>query len=373
MNSKASTETEGTTTNADKELSSAAPSTAYSAITAILTNEVLVLDSSTFISEIGLMSTTGSALKHYLHCRQTQLVVPQAAAEEYKRNLAKRAKGKVKQVQNELGWLAQYFDGIEGWRAPSTDVIENRASALAQVASHRAILLSETDDCRTRARERNDAERPPAHKKGGMGDCLIWEQCLELLSNHDVIFVAADADFRSHRDQMSLHPQLRAEAEAAGAGRSLTFHPNMQSLLSEMKSAIQPIEDDAIFKFVYESGPQEVQEIMANTECRPKATGVIRQNRLTTDAPEIIEVRLEVEDNWESPDGTTTLRFEFSGSCRYHLDNEQLFDLKSDKVHLLVTEADGSVRAVKGSRVYIPSVTFFATTPPMQSKPGTLE
>ena len=33
--------------------------------------EVLVLDSSTFIKEIGLMSTKGSALKHYLYCRGT--------------------------------------------------------------------------------------------------------------------------------------------------------------------------------------------------------------------------------------------------------------------------------------------------------------
>ena len=40
---------------------------------------MLVLDSSTFIREIGLTSTKGSALKHYLYCRGTQLVVPQAA------------------------------------------------------------------------------------------------------------------------------------------------------------------------------------------------------------------------------------------------------------------------------------------------------
>lgn len=53
--------------------------------------EVLVFDTSTFIAEIGLMSQKGSALKYYLYCRGTRLVVPQAAAEEYERNLIKQA------------------------------------------------------------------------------------------------------------------------------------------------------------------------------------------------------------------------------------------------------------------------------------------
>ena len=64
-----------------------------------------------------------------------------------------------------------------------------------------------------------------------------------------------------------------------------------------------------------------------------------------------IEVRLAVEDRWESTDGGTSLRFELSGSCRYHLGSKRLADLRTDVVHLLMTESDGSVRAVKGSRV----------------------
>ena len=168
--------------------------------------EVLILDSSTFIREIGLMSTKGSALKHYLYCRGTQLVVPQAAAEEYERHLARRAKGKIAHIQKELGWLAQFCDGVAGWSAPGDDVIEERAKALAAGDSLGAVFLPESDDSWARARHRNLVERPPAHLKAGFGDCRIWEQCLELLSGHDVVFVAADEDFCSRREGKSLHP-----------------------------------------------------------------------------------------------------------------------------------------------------------------------
>ena len=180
--------------------------------------EVLVLESSTFIREIGLMSSKGSTLKHYLYCRGTQLVVPQAAAEEYERNLIEKAKGQVERVRQELRWLAQFCDGIAGWAAPGDDVLESRAEALAKGDSLGAIFLPQTDEIRARAHRRNLDERPPGHHRGEIGDCRIWEQCLDLLSDHDVVFVSADRDFQSHRERNSLHPQLRAEAEQLELG-----------------------------------------------------------------------------------------------------------------------------------------------------------
>ena len=336
------------------------------------TEEVLVLDSSTFIGEIGLTSGKGSALKHYLYSRGTQFAVPRAAAEEYERHLVRVARGKIAQVRKELGWLAQFCGGIRGWSAPSDHVIEERAKALAAGNGLRAILLPETDNTLARARRRDQAERPPSPHRGGMGDCRIWEQCLELLSDHDVIFVAADKDFCGYRRRNELHPVLRAEAEEVGAGRILTFHSRMESLLCDLKSEIPPIPDYPIFEFIYDEIDSTVQELEENSGCRPRSAGSIKQTRLTTEDPEFIEVRLEVEDTWESSDGTKVLPFQLSGSCRYELGGERLADLKPNSVRLLTTEADGTVRSVKGSHVNV-NAHFYAGTAPIHPVRGTLE
>ena len=148
--------------NDEPEPTSVDPPAAHSDGRTIEADEVLVLDSSTYIREIGLMSTKGSALKHYLYCRGTQLVVPQAAAEEYERHLAKRARGKIELIRKELAWLAQFCGGIAGWSAPGDDVIADRARALARGEGLEASCLPETDGSRVRARPRNLAERPPA-------------------------------------------------------------------------------------------------------------------------------------------------------------------------------------------------------------------
>ena len=69
----------------------------------------------------------------------------------------------------------------------------------------------------------------------------------------------------------------------SGAGRSLTFHPDMESLLRELKSEIPTIPDVAIFEFVYEASRETIQELQSNSECRPTATGTIKQTRLATE------------------------------------------------------------------------------------------
>jgi len=214
--------------------------------------EVLVLDTCTFIKEIDLMSRQGSALKHYLCCSGMQFVVLEAAAKEYERHLIEIAKKKVENIQKELSWLAHFFNPIAGWPAPGDAVIEARAKMLATGYRHEAIFLEETKEIRALAEHRYLEERPPGHtKKATLGDCKIWEQCLDLLLSHNVVFISQDKDFQSRHG--TLHPQLDAEAKKIGARRSLRFYSDMTPLLGELKSEMSPIADDEIFHFIYES------------------------------------------------------------------------------------------------------------------------
>ena len=67
------------------------------------------------------------------------------------------------------------------------------------------------------------------------------------------------------------------------------------------------------------------------------------------------------------------LPFEFSGSCQYHLGDDELTDLKATVVRLKMTEPDGSVRSVKGSRLSVGAIKFNIRTPPIEPERGILE
>ena len=311
--------------------------------------EVLVLDSSTYIREIGLMSSRGSALKHYLFSKGMQLVIPEVVTEECQRRLAQLARGKRDRILEELKWLARFRRGIGGWNAPSNEEIEALAKALARRDDLNSIVLPETEDVRRRARLRDQSELPPSHYSGQLADCIIWEHCLDLLVDHDVIFVSADTDFCGHRKPTVLHPQLRVEAQAVGSGRRLTSYRGIGPLLHELQSDIPPIPNDKIFQFVYSADPETMQELRLNSECQPTSSGSIEQTLLTTDKPDVIEVRLQVNDTWKNLDGSIALPFELSGLCHYHLQDKRLSDLSLDVIRLKTTESDGTVRSVKGS------------------------
>ena len=195
---------------------------------------------------------------------------------------------------------------------------------------------------------------------------------MDLLARYHVVFVSGDGDFCGHRAPGNLHPALRAEAEEVAEDRSLTFHRTMESLLSELRSEIQPIPKNVVFTFAYESIASVIEELKSNSGCHPKGVGEVKQTLLTTDQAEVIEVRLEITDIWESADKAKTMDFRLSGSCHYRLAEEKLCDLTPSKVRLLTQLPDGSLRAVKGSYQSI-SAHAFAGAPPIQPEPAELE
>ena len=326
-------------------------------------SEVLMLDSCTFIAEIGLTSKGASALKHYLYHRGTKLVVLQTIAEECERTLATRAKGKKQSIKSCLGWLSRFCNGVNGWDCPSDEVIEKGAKMLANAQHLGAVILPENETLRKRAKSRVQTERPPSHRKPSENDCRIWEQCLVLLASHNVILVSSDKDFCGNTSPNDLHPQLRAEADALGAGRRLTFHPSMEFLLSDLRSEISPIPKEDVFAFVYDAIAADKHELESNSGCRPKETGNVEQTLLTTDQVDVVEVRLEVNDWWASPDGSRTCEFFLRGTCHYRLANHELTELTASNVRLLNTDQDGTVRAVKGSYASIAAHAYAGATP----------
>ena len=206
----------------------------------VTANEVLVLDSSTFVREIGLTSKGGSALKHYLYLRGIQLVVPEVVAEECEQTLTKRAVEKRKIVNGNLQWLGRFMGKMNDWLAPDDETIAGRAKAIARAEHLSAVVIPETAEVRQRAKLRDQFEQPPSHRRSGPSDCLIWEQCLDLLARCNVVFVSSDPDFSSHRYREMLHPTLQAEADEIADDRSLTYHHKMDSLLSELRSELEP-------------------------------------------------------------------------------------------------------------------------------------
>ena len=320
------------------------------------------------------MSEDATALKHYLFHLGTKLVVPQVVIEEYERNLKNRAEGKVESVLANLEWLSLFFGRINGWPPPNDDEIEARVKVLACGEAFGAEVLNESPALLQRAKERVNTELPPSHRKDSLQDCRLWEQCLDLLRKHDVIFVSEDQDFCSHKKTTQLHPKLKAEAEGVQGGGCLTFHANMNSLLKVLqRDEIPRLEVKKVFPFVYESVANKMSEIQEIFGCQPEMSGTLDQNFFSTSQNDVVEVRLTVESHWRNDENDDTYKFNLSGSCQYHLADGELCNLSISRIGLNKLLPNGNLEALLNRSYANASPIFWGGVEPIKPGPVALD
>lgn len=332
-------------------------------------NKVLVLDSCTFTAEIGLTSDKASALKHYLYARGTQLAVPEVVVQECERHLQTRAAGKVESVRKSLDWLSHFLGSVRGWTPPEQEVLLKKTEALSRGEAFQAVILQPTPELQQRADARHRLELPPSHRKRSPNDCLIWEHCMDLLEDHDVILVSSNTrDFCGHQRPDELHPHLKRETE--NSCRRLTFYTDVPSLLSELSADIEPPTDREILDFLYEeAAAEDITKLKENSGCQPTFVGEVHHECFTTDQNNVIELRVRLNDIWESDDGRTRRELSYSGRWLYRLSDRQLFEPRNDSLQLTETLPNGTRRAVDGSYVNIRFDTIYVGQAPIEAKP----
>ena len=273
-----------------------------------------------------------------------------------------------------LEWLSLFFGSINGWTRPKDDEIEARVKVLARGEAFGADVLNESPALLQRAKERVNTELPPSHRKDSLPDCRLWEQCLELLRKHDVIFVSEDQDFRGHKKPKQLHPKLKAEAEGVQGGGCLTFHANMNSLLKVLqRDKIPRLDAKKVFPFIYKSVANKVSEIQEKFGCRPEMSGTVEQNFFSTSQNNVVEVRLTVKDCWRNDENDDTFEFNLSGSCQYHLADKELCNLSISKIVLKKLLPNGNLEVVLSS-VYVNALPVFLGGPePIKLGPISLD
>ena len=327
-------------------------------------NGFIVLDSNTFMSEVGLTTKQASALKHYLFVRKIGLVVLEVVAQECQDKLAKTGKGMREGARKQMRMLANFMGGVNGWAAPSDEAIEERSRELSIAKHLRASIWPTSFESENRAEARLRYERPPSHRKKELNDCIIWEHCLDILTNKDVIFVTRDSDFLNI-EQNALHPDLLREASSV-SNRTFRFFRDVESLLAEIKCKIDPVSVEDVFTFVYDEIATDRLELESNSGCISERIGTVRQTPLATDQREIVEVRLDVQDTWANHDRSRVCNFRLQGSCLLDLSHRDLFNLTPSRVDLTATDQDGTVRAVKGSYVSVTGI-LHGGPPPIEA------
>jgi hypothetical protein len=199
---------------------------------------IVVFDSNTWISEIGLRSSAASAVKFYLKQEGAKIGLPEIIRQEATAGLKKHLLNSITQIRSEHRKLLAGVGQLKELVLPDESQID---SAVANIFdSLRADILEiplSVESSRSALQKCID-KQPPCDKSEEFRDAIIWADCAQLLSIDKVYFVTSDkAFFKDRKYESGLADNLKQEL--AGASNQFQLFPDLAALLSSIKKPVE--------------------------------------------------------------------------------------------------------------------------------------
>ena len=330
----------------------------------------LLLDSNVWIREVGLMSKRASTLRLYMLERRKRLVVPEVVQAEVAYHLTDRMRTGAAAGRKAHEQLVRILGTLSEWRIPSDEELAEHADRLARGKDVPADYVELRADTALRGAKRCLARRPPAHRateraSRGFGDCLVWEEVMNLLDDHNLCFVTNDADFFDSDGSNKLHRVL--EEEAKGKAHVLQVERGLDAILKEFRTQFS-INTEVLLECINSRGAV-IRAAAESMGFSAKGPPEVTYDAFATENAGEVEVRfasiqpfMDTSDRGWHPEG---LRIEGRGI--YGTKTGRLEDVSMDLERLAYVDDGGNRKSVPGSTVYARFDPIYLGTRPIAS------
>ena len=227
-------------------------------------NKVFILfDSEAWISQDGLRSRRGAAIRFFARQRNATIAIPEVVQLEVEEILTRHMINSKKNIEEGHRRLLSLLGELDKLVLPADDEIRSAVTNIIPDLDVpvRKIPLS-LQACRSSMTKLMRGIPPSSEKKEQFRDGVIWAHCIELLSEGDVYLVSADSDFREKSSQgAGLAAALIEEMKEASDKHRIILKRTLEDLLDEMKEPFY-ICKQKVFEDVCESRSSEIENLL---------------------------------------------------------------------------------------------------------------
>lgn len=222
----------------------------------------VVIDSCVWVSELGLSSSAGSAVRYFLKHNHAVVAVPEVVSLEVAKILARNLLDAKKQIHKSHRQLLAVFGELTAIDLPTDAAIYEKASALIGRLDVRTQEIPfSLDSARSSLAKVVDGVPPSGPKNQQFKDGVIWADCLTLLNEDDVHLVSTDKGFfQQRKHDKGLAHELDAEAQKYA--HNLTLHSSLRSLLQTIRSDIS-VDPTIVVDALLADGDGAIQRLLA--------------------------------------------------------------------------------------------------------------
>ena len=302
----------------------------------------IVFDTNIWVSQLGLNSEAGVAVRFYIKQKGASVVVPEVVRLELERNFTCQLHHLKKTIVDSHRKLLTVFGKLKEVVLPSEDELNNKAS---DILNSLDVPIQEIpfsfDAARSSFLKIIDGQPPSSNKNQQFKDGVIWANCLELLHESDVYFVTEDKSFYQDRDYGN-GPALNLQEETEKYPNKLTLISSLEKLLDDIRADVD-IDGNSLIKGIFEASGDRIYEVLNKAEFSLGETPTITINLFLTEKSS--QLYMEFEISYECSDKTEQGRINASlglkGTGLYETEKEEFLKVSLTYFSLQYIDTEG--------------------------------
>jgi len=313
---------------------------------------IIVIDTNIWLSELGLRSSLGSAVRYFSRQKGAKIGIPEIVKLEAEVKLRKQLNELIENILKNHRQLLAIFGELKEVVLPNEEQIEERVSSLFTDLGLDIIEIPFSLESARDSFLKTIFKEPPSDKSQQFKDGVLWADCVSLLSEDDVYLVTSDkAFFKNRKYEDGLSDNLKKEIE--GKPHKLVLLSCLSSLLNEIQEEVT-LDADKIFNEFVKNNKSTLNNILDNNGFSLGNRIDSSQKVFATENPDILffefEIKYECID--ERDENRSNAILTLRGDGKYNIKTEQIIDMRNFG-ESLEYRVDGAEKKIIANQVII--------------------
>jgi PIN domain len=285
----------------------------------------VIFDSNIWISELGLNSSMGAAVRFFVKNKGATVVLPEVVRLETERNLKAALTKYVGELEKNYRQLLTVFGKLKELVLPDAETIEAKVAAVFGECQLELLEIPlSLESARSSFLKVVDKIPPNKDKDQQFKDGVIWADCVRLLETADVYLVTEDKGFYKGREPKNgLAEALKLEVK--NAKHAIYVFDTLSALLQEIRTEVRLDEKTLVSQF-WENNRQSIESILERNDFVVVDDPEVTTDLYVTEDPNRLYTEFRIFHRCEDllSDGRSDAILLLKGDCTYLVD-EKLF------------------------------------------------
>ena len=222
----------------------------------------ILFDSNVWISQMGLQSKNGAAVRYFARKQGATVVIPEVVQLEVEEILTQSLLKNKREIEEGYDKLLPVLGELQSVHLPSDDEIRKIVANIIPDFDVPTRHIPFNIDAARSSMMKLLRRIPPSKSKEQFRDGVIWAHCLELLSEGDVYLVSEDKCFYEKNDYTKgLASELIEEMQQRSESHHVELRRSLKELLHDIRMPTR-LDNGELFKSIQTQESETIEELL---------------------------------------------------------------------------------------------------------------